>query len=155
MFIYMQVDQIKGVGDEPRPDWIWLDQCTFGFERKETSTEKTSEAPETKVRAVASSVAISKPSDLSTPSLVSWMASGQPRKVKIEYSLVTDLPYVEFTLTNAVLNSYSSSFEASGTGGSVIETLSIEYEDIELDYWEQGQTNEDAALSSFKLEAGA
>lgn len=151
MFIYMRVDEITGVGDEPRPDWIWLEQCTFGFERKEPSAQSGTEATETRVRAIASAVTIDKPSDLSTPSLVAWMSSGSSRTVKIEYSLVTDLPYVEFTLKGACVTSY----KADATSADVKETLTIEYDEISLDYWEQGQTNEDLALSSFELKAGA
>ena len=154
MFVYMEVPGIEGVGPVPRPDWISLEQCTFGFERQETSTKKADEAAETTVRAVAKPLSISRAADRATPALAAWMALGDPREISIEFCLKPEISLVEFTVKGARLRSYSARFESYQNTTCVMERLSIEYEDIDLTYWQQSELNEDKEASSFELNHG-
>jgi type VI protein secretion system component Hcp len=151
MLVYMQVSGITGVGGPPRPDWIPLEDCQFGFFRKESGTENTSDPSKTLVKAGAKQVTITKFSDRATPSLAAWLNSAEPRQVDIEYCVNPTLWLVGFTLIGARLRSYKADFSAS----IITESLSIDYESIMLDYFQQDQTNRDAASSDFEFPAPA
>ena len=154
MFIYMRVEGIKGVGQSPRSegtDWIMLTNCTFGFQRPFEPTTNESEGDDaTKKKTARLPISIKKFSDRATPALASWRASNDVRKVEIEFSLIPTISLIEFEVNGARLQSYEATY--SGTEAVVTETLSIEYESIELLYWLQAATNEDAgSASNFSL----
>ncbi len=152
MFVYMQVDKISDVGREPRQGWMLLEHCTFGFCRKDMNTGNADDSTATTVRAVAKPITITKLSDRGTTALASWLTEADPRGVQIEFCIRPgDLYLVKLTLGKAQLRSYKADFNSN----SVTESFQINYQEIELKYWEQGKTNEDQAFSSFVLSTSA
>lgn len=142
MFVYMQVSGITGVGQPPRPDWVWLEVCRFGWERTQTSTELTEAKPgetEPKVTAVSKPVTIEKVSDRATPKLLAWMNAADPRKVTVQFCLVPTEPLIEVKLVGARLRSYNASFD--NTQQEVREVLMLIYDEVALNYKETGATN--------------
>jgi type VI secretion system Hcp family effector len=157
VFVYMKVSNpdITGVGQPSRPDWICLEDCTFGFKRNDTNTAGNPQTGEPEVPADAQAVEITKFSDRSTPALAAWMASpAQARTVTIEYcNNPTELSLVDFVLEGARLRSYKATYDA--TADLMKETLSIHYKKLVLNYWQQSAANRDSGNdASFEYEAG-
>lgn len=155
MLVYMKVSGITDVGQDPRPGWIWLTDCSFGFYRKEVSAGGTDDSAQTEIRAAAKALKLTKSADRSSAALISWMSTAEPRDVSIEFCVRPDLPQVEFKLKRARLRNYEAQITSDKDTAGVKETLTVDYEEISIDYWQQGSTNEDADMNWFELKLGA
>ncbi len=154
MYVYLLVEEITGVGQEPREDWARVKECTFGFQRGDPATEGADQSDESNIRTVSRPITITRASDRATPSLVAWMDKGDARAVTVEYSLTPSTLYLlKFELAGARLRTYQAALD--GDAGGVTETLSIDYEAIQLTYWQQGLTNTDLDVADFELASGA
>ena len=154
MYVYLFVEEITGVGQEPREDWARVKDCTFGFHREDPATEGAEQSDETLIKTVSKPITITRATDRATPSLAAWMDKGDARAVTVEYSLTPSTLYLlKFELAGARLRTYQASLD--GDSGGVTETLSIDYEAIQLTYWQQGMTNTDQDVADFELANGA
>jgi type VI secretion system Hcp family effector len=153
MFVYMQVDEIKGSATGSKQGWIWLEKCTLGFERP-AETQEEGETGESAKRAQIQPVIIEKPSDVSTPKLAQWLCDGDPRTVKIQFCMKPNELIMEWSLTRAKMRSYFVSLDDAK--GGVMEQLSLTYEAIEVHYKQTGANSQVGSREAFfELEAGA
>ncbi len=156
MLVYMQVEQIAGVGQSIHQgtlDWILLENCKFGFDRTDAGSGSAQGGDDIKIRVLAKAIVFTRRSDRATTKLGKWLLAGDPRTVQIEYCLrPDDLFLVRLKLDGAQLRSYGA--DSQKEDESVLETWQLDFEDFYLEYWEQGKTNQDKDFGIFELKSG-
>lgn len=156
MIIYMNITGIRGTGGGSRAGWIWAEKCTFGFERgAETESEDDEGATEIKKPDVQA-VVIEKPADSASVALARWLEKGDARTVKVEFCVSSKVPVMRCTLEKAHLRTYRSTMNATAKDAQVVETLSIDYVSIEVEYKQYGVDNlASTAQTQFEYDAEA
>ena len=139
MLVYMQVSGISGSGGGARPGWIWLDKCTFGFERS-AETEIDDDSPTAPKKPELDPVIIEKPADASSAALMRWIEQGDPRSVTLEFCVNVKTVVMRCTLEQARLLTYHAD-ASGGRNARVKDVLSLNYKSIDIEYKQYGVDN--------------
>jgi type VI secretion system secreted protein Hcp len=159
MPIYMKYDGIDGAVTSAGFDkWIELESCQMGVNRNISSGAKGNRESSTPS---FSDISITKHQDAASTGLFTASLFGEGKKVDIAFTKTgldgsTQQKYLEITLTNALISSFSTSGHGGDASGQPMEMLSINFTKIEWKHTATDQNNKAAkpTVASWDLAAG-
>lgn len=152
MPIYMQLDGIEGdATHQTHQNWTDIKSLSWDIQRAMNTLVGSSQNREGKEPSVGH-VTLTKSSDRSTPKLITEAASGQAGKTAKIHLVTTGSPgatYLEFTLSNVLISSYSI---VSG-GDRPAESITLNFTKIETKYTpsDSGNAGQSPVISSYDL----
>lgn len=158
MAIYMKIDGIDGnVTAKGHEKWIEVNDVSFGTGRGITSAKPGNQSNREASIPSFSEVSVTKAMDETTPKLFVESCIGKAKKIEIHLCRSGDNigSYMEYTLTDALIGSYSVSGDSSKTHPS--ERLSLNFSKIEMKYipYKDDNTAGSPVPGGYDLVAGA
>lgn len=156
MAIYMKIDGLNGdVTTKGHEQWIKIESLKFGAQRS-LSTEVGRIADRESSLPSISEVTVTKPVDQTSPYLFSEACTGEAKQVKIDLCQTgTSIdPYMQYTLSNAVISGYQVSIEEAQK--RPVETIKISMTKIENRYTPYNDSNKAGSpiSTSYDLRTG-
>lgn len=159
MPIYMKYDGIDGaVTAAGFEKWIELDSCQLGVNRAISSGARGNRESSTPS---FSDISITKPQDAASTGLFTASLYGEGKKVNIAFTKTstdgkTQQKYLELTLENTLISSYSTSGMGGDASQQPMESLSLNFTKIEWKHTETDAKNKAAkpAVASWDLASG-
>lgn len=134
MAVYMKIEGIDGnVTAAGHEKWIEIGSLSFGVGRAIMSRDPGHTANREASAPSISAVTIRKEMDETTPLIFTQATTGDAKKVEIHLCRTGEQlqSYMEYTLTNTLISSYSVS---AGDGGHPSESLTLNFDKIEMKY---------------------
>lgn len=155
MPIFMRItsaegDDIDGEGVFPEhPNWMFLDSFSFGkppsdtmqaswfdlsvkqraAELEKTQKEKEQDEKDRRAKYYDTHVTVQRMFDVASPALMTWLLTGDERKVEFDHCTQDGVSMFKLTLEAARLTDYSTS---SQRDNGIPETLKISWEKFEI-----------------------
>jgi len=127
----MKIDGIKGdVTAKGHEGWIDLSSCQLGVHRSVTSPSGRGANREATVPSV-NEIVITKDLDSASTALFRASLWGEGKKVIIDFVGSDGVPYLTIELTNALIANYNVSGHGGSAQSSPMESLSINFTNIE------------------------
>ena len=159
MPIYMKYDGIDGaVTATGFEKWIELDSCQLGVNRSVSAGARGNRESSTPS---FSDIAVSKSQDAASTGLFSASLFGEGKKVNIAFTKTstdgaTQQKFLELTLENVLVSSFSTSGHGGDASQQPMEMLSLNFTKIEWKHTETDAKNKAAkpAIASWDLASG-
>ena len=159
MPIYMQYDGIDGaVTATGFEKWIELDSCQLGANRAVSAGARGNRESSTPS---FSDISVSKSQDTASTALFSASLFGEGKKVKIAFTKTstdgaTQQKFLELTLENTLVTSFSTSGHGGDASQQPMEMLSLNFTKIEWKHTETDVKNKASkpAIASWDLASG-
>ncbi|MBS0352018.1 MAG: type VI secretion system tube protein Hcp [Proteobacteria bacterium] len=141
MPIYMQIDNISGsVTAQDYKNWIALKSMDFGADRP-ISTKPGNVTDRESSKPNINEINITKALDQTTPYIFSEACAGTGKTVKIDICNTGNTPYLELTLSNALVSSHSVASIDNGSTVDHVELMKINFDKIEVRYTPYDEQN--------------
>lgn len=125
MPIYMQIENISGsVTAQDYKNWIALKSVDFGADRP-ISTKPGNVTNRESSKPNINEINITKALDNTTPYIFSQACAGTGKTIKIDICNTGNTPYLELTLSNALISSHSVASVDTGSTVDHIELMKI------------------------------